>query len=273
MKRLLILLLLAAIGGCGQNDQDGHTDPDADGDHLGKTHDNPNGEAEPNSAIAAYTEAIRTNPDDAEAYFQRGDAYGMQGDYDKAIADFTEVIRLDPNYPEADSRLKFASRVKDAQAKAAAGQKATPKKSVESRATLTLEGHSGRVASVSYSPDGKRIVSGSADKTVKVWDAQTGQETLTLKGHSSDVYSVAFSPDGKRIVSGSEDKTVRVWDAESGQEMLTLKGHSDGVRSATFSPDGKRIISGGFDLTVKVWNAKAARRRSPSRDTEVLSFA
>jgi len=65
---------------------------------------------------------------------------------------------------------------------------------------------------VSFSLDGKRIVSGSFDNTLKVWDAQTGQETLTLKGHSSYVNSVSFSPDGKRIVSGSTDNTLKVWD-------------------------------------------------------------
>jgi len=65
---------------------------------------------------------------------------------------------------------------------------------------------------VSFSPDGRRIVSGSVDNTLKVWDAESGQEMLTLKGHSSSVRSVSFSPDGKRIVSGSFDKTVKIWD-------------------------------------------------------------
>ena len=70
------------------------------------------------------------------------------------------------------------------------------------------------MTSVAFSPDGKRIVSGSGDKTVKVWDARTGQELLSLKGHTSVVCAVAFSPDGTRIVSGSWDKTVKVWDAD-----------------------------------------------------------
>jgi WD40 repeat protein len=68
---------------------------------------------------------------------------------------------------------------------------------------------------VSFSRDGKQLVSGSGDNTLKVWDAQTGQKTLTLKGHSDDVWSVSFSPDGKRIVSGSGDNTVKVWDISS----------------------------------------------------------
>jgi len=78
--------------------------------------------------------------------------------------------------------------------------------------TLTLRGHFDSVFSVGFSPDGQRIVSGSADDTVKVWDAASGKELLTLRGHSGAVWSVRFSPDGKRIVSQDSHDTVIVWD-------------------------------------------------------------
>ncbi len=120
---------------------------------------------------------------------------------------------------------------------------------------LSLKGHKGVVYSMAYSPDGKRIVSGSLDKTLKVWDAATGQDLLTLKGHTNAVSSVAYSPDGRRIVSGSSDTTLKVWDAQTGQNLLTLKGHAWNVRSVMYSPDGKRIVSGSLDKTLKVWDA------------------
>ncbi|MFN7765752.1 MAG: TIR domain-containing protein, partial [Planctomycetaceae bacterium] len=116
----------------------------------------------------------------------------------------------------------------------------------------TFRGHTGPVFSVAYSPDGKRIVSGSQDNTLKVWDAATGQATLTLTGHTATVTSVAYSPDGKRIVSGSFDNTLKVWDAATGQETLTLTGHTGSVFSVAYSPDGKRIVSGSGDNTLKV---------------------
>jgi formylglycine-generating enzyme required for sulfatase activity len=117
----------------------------------------------------------------------------------------------------------------------------------------TLKGHSHYVTSVSFSPDGRQIVSGSADNKVKLWDAESGEELRTLNGHTSSVRSVAFSPDGRRIVSGSLDQTIKLWDSESGDELKTLKGHSGSVESVASSPDGRRIISGSYDRTIKLW--------------------
>jgi dipeptidyl aminopeptidase/acylaminoacyl peptidase len=133
------------------------------------------------------------------------------------------------------------------------------------RGQRTFLGHTNLVSSVSFSPDGKRIASGSTDGTVKVWDAASGQDLLTLKGHTRAVWSVSFSPDGKRIASGSggflrpTPGEVKVWDAASGQELLTLKGDTVTVNSVSFSPDGKRIASGSHDKTVKVWDAASGQ--------------
>ena len=118
---------------------------------------------------------------------------------------------------------------------------------IKSRVRLTLTGHDNSVRSVSYSLDGQRIVTGSEDKTAKVWDAVEGQELMTLMGHDGGAFSVAYSPDSYRIVTGSEDKTAKVWDAVEGQELFTLKGHDDRVFSATWSPNGKRIATAGAD--------------------------
>jgi WD40 repeat protein len=126
---------------------------------------------------------------------------------------------------------------------------------------LTLRGHTGRLRSVAFRPDGKQIVSGGKDPSLKVWDTDSGRELRTIKGNGSPVYGVAFSPDGKRIVSGtsSAQKTIIVWDADSGREILPIRGHTGTVLCVTFSPDGKRIASGSDDKTVKVWDADSGR--------------
>jgi WD40 repeat protein/serine/threonine protein kinase len=129
---------------------------------------------------------------------------------------------------------------------------------------LTLKGHSGRVNSVAFSPDGK-CLAGASGTEVKVRDAQTGQElfSLKLKGHPGAVNdnrlrsSVAFSPDGKRLATWESDvagqvATVTIWDAQTGQELHTLT--TGGGGSVAFSPDGKRLASGS-----KVWDAQTGQ--------------
>jgi WD40 repeat protein len=130
---------------------------------------------------------------------------------------------------------------------------------IEAALLMTLNKHSDSVRSVAYSPDGRRIVSGSDDGTIKIWDAESGWEIRTLTGDNTSVYSVAYSPDGRRIVSGSKDGTIKIWDAESGREIRTLEEHSDHVWSVAYSPDGRRIVSGADDETIKIWDAESGR--------------
>ncbi|KAF8657604.1 hypothetical protein AX14_007843, partial [Amanita brunnescens Koide BX004] len=130
---------------------------------------------------------------------------------------------------------------------------------------MRFQGHDDAVNSIAFSPDGSKIISGSSDKTIRVWDASTGVEMLPpLLGHGHWIYSAAFSPDGSKIISGSVDKTIRVWDAHTGVEMLPpLRGHDGAIRSVAFSPDGSKIISGSDDKTIRVWDASTSVEMLP----------
>jgi WD40 repeat protein len=121
---------------------------------------------------------------------------------------------------------------------------------------MALRGHARSVQSAAFGPDGARVVTGSADKTARLWDAQTGAALAVLEGHTYTIYSAAFSPDGARVVTGSADKTARLWDAQTGAALAVLEGHTDAVNSAAFSPDGARIMTASDDKTARVWDAK-----------------
>ena len=123
----------------------------------------------------------------------------------------------------------------------------------------TITGHSGYVTSVAISPDGQTLVSGSNDKTIKIWQLSTGQELRTLTGHSGWISSLAISPDGQTLVSGSWDKTIKIWQLSTGQELRTLTGHSAHVGSVAISPDGQTLVSGSGDNTIKIWELSTGR--------------
>ena len=132
-----------------------------------------------------------------------------------------------------------------------------------------LEGHTDKVTSISFSPDGKMLASGSKDKTISLWSID-GKKIAKLRGHGASVTSVSFSRDGKMLASGSEDNTVRLWRTDGTEkEIAILRGHSASVTSISFSPDGQIIASASNDKTVKLWHldgrgAKTLRGHSNS---------
>ena len=122
-----------------------------------------------------------------------------------------------------------------------------------------LKGHSGWVRAVAVCPDGKTALSGSSDRTLIVWDLETGRQIRTLKGHSGYVSAVAVCPDGKTALSGADDQTLIVWDLETGRQIRTLEGHSSSVNAVAVCPDGKTALSGAEDKTLIVWDLETGK--------------
>jgi WD40 repeat protein/serine/threonine protein kinase len=140
------------------------------------------------------------------------------------------------------------------------------------RELFTLKGHARSVNSVLFSPDGKRLASGSMDATVKVWNPQTGQELLTLPGHTDYNWPpMAYSPDGRRLAVGC-DNTVKLWDAQTGQELATLKCLNGYANCLALAEDGRCLAGtrstsssyGAQTATVKTWDTR--------KDREGLTF-
>jgi WD40 repeat protein len=252
-----------------------------------------------------------------QAKLEASDVYALVSDYDYLSTDadlvtLQSVLRhsahiLAGNHSELPGQLlgrlsRNLSHDIDGLLKAASKHKSFPwlrplspsLAPLEASIIHTLQGHANAVSAVALTPDGRRVVSGSWDNTLRVWDLEKGETIRTLQGHSSAVTAVALTPDGCRVVSGSWDNTLQVWDLgtgqtlrtfesqdtvalsadgrhalsgswdntlhlwdlESGQTLRTLEGHTSRITAVAFTPDGRRALSGSYDNTLRLWDLK-----------------
>ncbi len=120
-----------------------------------------------------------------------------------------------------------------------------------------LAGHRGSIAAVSTTKDDRFVLSGGSDKTLKLWNIESGECQRTFVGHDAEVSALAVVPNGPFVVSGSRDETLRLWNIESGECVRTLEGHVGEVCSVAVAPDGQTVISGGEDGTLRLWDLRA----------------
>lgn len=140
---------------------------------------------------------------------------------------------------------------------------------------LTLPGHTGAVAALVLTPDGKTLVSVANDHSVRLWDAATGAPRKTLDGHTAWVGSAVVTPDGAKLVTAGGDNVIRVWDLKTGSQVAKMDGHAVAIRGLALTADGKTLISGGSDKTCRAWDLATAKelRRYGSGKESVESVA
>ena len=149
---------------------------------------------------------------------------------------------------------------------------------LQTKSHVVLRPHGGVVWSVAFSPDGRRVASGSEDNVARIWNLRTGH-TANLSGHEGPVRHVAFSPDGSSLVTASQDKTARVWDVATGKVLAQLHGHTGNVESASFAFDGRNVVTCGDDGTIRFWSGTAdpvlaelgSKEKAPPDRTAVLA--
>ncbi|GCE26507.1 hypothetical protein KDA_19910 [Dictyobacter alpinus] len=121
----------------------------------------------------------------------------------------------------------------------------------------TLEGLTGRVWSIAFSPNGRTLVSGTDDQTIRLWEVATGKSVKTLQGHTAWIRSISFSPNGKWLAGGGADQAVHIWDMDkttTDTPSINLQGHKHWIWSVAFSPDSRLLASSSDDVTVRIWD-------------------
>ena len=129
---------------------------------------------------------------------------------------------------------------------------------------LVLEGHAPPIYGVTFNHDGTRLASVGWDKTIRIWDAGSGQLVKSWDGRSDDIWGIAYSPDGGKLATGGHDGAVKLWNSQTGELLATYLGHKIAIHAIAFNQDGSLLASGGRDGAVRIWKIGSGPKAEPT---------
>ncbi|UQA56986.1 protein kinase domain-containing protein [Polyangium aurulentum] len=204
----------------------------------------------------ANGEAARAEAEKAEAQAQRGEALAQRTRAEQSAVRARNATRMAAARERQGDPTTMLALLREVEPpEVPRGWSELTRSALDVGVAGAVLNHPDVVDTAAWSPDGKRIVTASRDKTARVWSADGMGDPRVLRGHQDAIFSIAWSPDGKRIVTASQDKTVRVWSADGMGDPLVLRGHEKAVYQVAWSPDGKRIVTASLDKTARVWGA------------------
>ncbi|GHO45987.1 tetratricopeptide repeat protein [Ktedonospora formicarum] len=240
-------------------------------------------------ALNDFEQALRLDPHNITTLRKRGEVYEVLNNLSGAVTDFEKVAKLDPGNKITEEKLRDLRRKKD-ELENFRKHEGTVSRQKSKRWLLiasvmfvvlcvigayflvppllvppqpqllsAYNGHNDVVSGVAWSPNGKYIASGSYDRTVQIWDAQTRRLITTYHGHTELVWRVAWSPDSKYIASVGNDRTLQVWNAMNGNLLFVVK-QENLAHGVAWSPDGTLVASSNLSGIIKVWNVNTQKQ-------------
>ncbi|HMV46628.1 MAG TPA: caspase family protein [Blastocatellia bacterium] len=207
------------------------------------------------SAFAEVTKlSSRANPVQAVAFSNDGRWFAIGNRDTSATLWDVNAGRLTANFAGNTGSVNAVAFGSDSQTLATGSQSGIVRlfNVVGANETANWQAHEDSVNALLFADD--KLVTGSSDQSIKVWNAATRNQIVKLSGHTAEVRALAVSADGKWLASGAADGAIKIWQTGDWREVQTLKGHEGAVFALAFSNDGKRLASGGADKTVKLWN-------------------
>jgi hypothetical protein len=259
----LVLAVIALVFGAQSNQNAARADQNAAQAQAESIRADQQRDAAVNAQATAVAEAqIRaTQQAVAEANFRQAEAQRLAAEANKLLLSegnpeqiaLLSLRSMDTQYsPQGDAALVAAARLD------------YPRQ--------FFVGHSSSIQSVAFSPDGKYALTGSEDKTARLWDIQTGQEVRQFVGHTELIYSAIFSPDGRYVGTASWDETARLWDVRTGEEIRRFIAYPSYSGGLAYSPDGKVVLTGSADGIPRLWDAATGQELHKfARPTDLIT--